>query len=698
MKTHLIRFTARPIENLRGILAGLITALISFNLQPKTGGQDLFPRDPQFKRGITLHLKRRLLHSIGGLTAAITFQRVTHEKGGGLPAALLWMRALCALALVLWVLTLSAWANGGNGGGASQPSQGPAPGGVGGTSAAPDGGDGGTVPVGSFLPGGGGGGGSTFVTAASAGQGGKGGSGGGGPTVDGFGGAGGGVTIFLGGVGANTVVHGDNGTAGLQPTIPVDGFVDAGGGGGGGGGFGGRLDVAPAGGGLSVGGGSVVTGGAGGRGGDGGAANNVWGGGGGGGQGGGGVLVIGSGSTLTNNGSIFGGNGGAGGHTNADGGVGGSGGDGGGGVVFSGNGGGTLTNVGAIAGGNGAAAGTGGLGDGTAGAGGVGVTGSNLTIINNGTISGGLTSDGVTRADAIDFTSGANTLTLTGTGGLTGNVAVEAGTLTFNQSSSVTLANVITGGGSLVKLGTGTLELTANNTYSGGTNLIGGTLAINSDPNLGTGPLSFNGGTLEALTSGGGIVSGKTITLNAGGGTFLADAGTSSTLGGAISGDGSLTKNGLGMLTLTGENTYIGGTNLNGGILAVNIDANLGTGPLSFNGGTLEALAPGGGIVSGKAITLNAGGGTFLADAGTSSTLQGAISGVGSLTKNGLGTLILTGTNTYTGGTRSMAERSRSATVEPLEALLEMSSMMEHWPSIEAAPWHLRGSSAALAM
>jgi autotransporter-associated beta strand protein len=89
----------------------------------------------------------------------------------------------------------------------------------------------------------------------------------------------------------------------------------------------------------------------------------------------------------------------------------------------------------------------------------------------------------------------------------------------------------------------------------------------------------------------------------------------------------------------------------NGGIVAIKSDGNLGTGPLSFDGGTLEALAAGGGIVSSKAVTLNAGGGTFLADSGTTSTLSGAISGAGSLTKNGAGTLILTGTNTYSGDT-----------------------------------------------
>jgi outer membrane autotransporter protein len=114
---------------------------------------------------------------------------------------------------------------------------------------------------------------------------------------------------------------------------------------------------------------------------------------------------------------------------------------------------------------------------------------------------------------------------------------------------------------------------------------------------------------------------------------------------------GSLIKVGTGTLTLTGLNTYSGGTSFNGGVVAVNSDLNLGTGPLSFNGGTLEALTAGGGITSRKAITLNPTGGTFLADGETVSLLSAAIGGAGSLTKDGAGSLALTGTNIYAGGT-----------------------------------------------
>ena len=104
-----------------------------------------------------------------------------------------------------------------------------------------------------------------------------------------------------------------------------------------------------------------------------------------------------------------------------------------------------------------------------------------------------------------------------------------------------------------------------------------------------------------------------------------------------------------GTVVLSGANTYSGGTKLNGQISAVSGDGNLGAGPLSFNGGTLEALVGDGGITSSKAITLLAGGGTFSADATTFSTLNGGITGVGSFTKSGAGVSFLTATNTYSG-------------------------------------------------
>ncbi|HEY6842420.1 MAG TPA: autotransporter domain-containing protein, partial [Chthoniobacterales bacterium] len=100
--------------------------------------------------------------------------------------------------------------------------------------------------------------------------------------------------------------------------------------------------------------------------------------------------------------------------------------------------------------------------------------------------------------------------------------------------------------------------------------------------------LSFNGGGLEALAGGGGITTGKAITLNAGGGTFLADAGTISTFSAAINGAGSLTKDGLGTLDLTGENVYQGGTVLNAGTLTVHSGQALGLGNVTVNGGILR--------------------------------------------------------------------------------------------------------------
>ena len=191
----------------------------------------------------------------------------------------------------------------------------------------------------------------------------------------------------------------------------------------------------------------------------------------------------------------------------------------------------------------------------------------------------------------VDFNGG--TLQTTGSlvTGRTISLLAPGGTIDTNGFDSI-LSGQIINLGSLTKIGAGTLTLTGINTYAGGTVVNGGILAVGADVNLGAAPggLSFNGGTLETLAS---FTTARATTLNAAGGTFDPDAGTNFTENGVIVGVGGLTKIGAGIVTLGGANAYAGGTAVNGGILVIGADINLGATPggLSFNGGTLETLA-----------------------------------------------------------------------------------------------------------
>ena len=161
-------------------------------------------------------------------------------------------------------------------------------------------------------------------------------------------------------------------------------------------------------------------------------------------------------------------------------------------------------------------------------------------------------------------------------------------------------------------MSSGTLTLAGTNTYSGGTTVSSGTLTL-------AGTNTYSGTT---------TVSSGTLTLT---GSNVFATGTNGLLGllssiyaGAMSGSGALVKTGNGNLTLTGPNSYTGGTTVSGGILI----------------GTTSSLQ--GGIVNNATVAF---------DQGANGTYDGAMSGSGALLKGGAGNVILTGANSYTGGT-----------------------------------------------
>ncbi|MCX7671368.1 MAG: autotransporter-associated beta strand repeat-containing protein, partial [Anaerolineae bacterium] len=146
----------------------------------------------------------------------------------------------------------------------------------------------------------------------------------------------------------------------------------------------------------------------------------------------------------------------------------------------------------------------------------VGPAGGNpLNIVRLGgtnTFTGGILVQSGTLWASNDFNLGAsgNSITLTNGGGLRTSfsgpmdnraITLQAGGGVLNQDAATALyvTNLISGPGSLTKIGAGTLLLFGNNTYSGGTFLTGGTLSIESAANIGGGTpvLSFSGGVLQ---------------------------------------------------------------------------------------------------------------------------------------------------------------------------------------------------------
>jgi autotransporter-associated beta strand protein len=151
-------------------------------------------------------------------------------------------------------------------------------------------------------------------------------------------------------------------------------------------------------------------------------------------------------------------------------------------------------------------------------------------------------------------------------------------------------------------------------------------------------------------------ITGGTVALGTGSIVDVSGAGKL-TIGSVVSGTGTLTKLSGGTLILSGANTYTGATTVNGGVLSIGADNNLGAAPgtatagdLTLNGGTLNTSATFT-LSANRGIALGAAGGTIDVNNGTTLTYGGIIAGAGTLTKADTGTLVLSGANTYTGAT-----------------------------------------------
>jgi len=298
-------------------------------------------------------------------------------------------------------------------------------------------------------------------------------------------------------------------------------------------------------------------------------------------------------------------------------------------------------------------------------------TAANMTVNNGGTLALNVGGTG-------EFSTGNVTTLLTNLGGLGGavnNNGLRSGSVigfdTTNAVGNFTIADIIanstgTGGGSigLNKLGSGTLILTGNNTYTGATTISAGTLSISAITNGGVAGalgnstnaatnLVFRGGALEYTGANGST--NRNFTLTNGTASTIRVTNSTATLtisGAAAAGNGSLTKAGSGTLMLTGANAYSGGTTISAGTLGFTSGALGNTGSISVNGGSLQWGASNTEDISSRLVMSNAGSATL--DTGSNSvTLASGFGSASSssLTKTGSGTLILSGSNTYTGST-----------------------------------------------
>lgn len=274
-------------------------------------------------------------------------------------------------------------------------------------------------------------------------------------------------------------------------------------------------------------------------------------------------------------------------------------------------------------------------------------------------------------------------LTTTSTGDLTfGNAFNNAGfdmTMTAAAATTISIDGLIIGTGGITINGPGDVVLGGANTYSGGTTIAGGSVEIGTATGFGTGSVSVTGDatvvlaeTFTNIDTGAFVPVANNFSITVGDTLTIDVNNVNNTMSGVISGAGALSffsSTGVNapILTLSGVNTYTGGTTIGNGVagnlarVVISSDSGLGAaaGALTLDVGQLRASSS---FTMTRGIVVD-GGGSIMTDGGDTLTLNGVISGVsaggigfggatidlgsGDVTQHD-GTVVLGGVNTFT--------------------------------------------------
>ncbi|WP_010302109.1 autotransporter-associated beta strand repeat-containing protein [Candidatus Odyssella thessalonicensis] len=220
-----------------------------------------------------------------------------------------------------------------------------------------------------------------------------------------------------------------------------------------------------------------------------------------------------------------------------------------------------------------------------------------------------------------------------------------AGDITFNGSIGDDNGNSSSLGAKLVVSGTNKVILKAASTYIGGTDVNAGTINISNNAALGTGTVKLAATT---MLQAGANLSNISNAFSLAGNTTIDNQTYDMTLAGNITSTGaySLTKINSGTLTLSGINSYSGGTIVNAGTLAISNYQALGTGNVSLASGTTLALT--GNITSANPLanTIILTGNATIDNGSYTGYFSNPFTHAFTITFQGSGTTVISGANT----------------------------------------------------